>query len=213
MRPPESWQRARVTLAIALLTVVAWLLPTAVGAGDWAAVWGGFVPARLSSGEVFGAHVPVIVAPLTATLVHSGIIHLVFNLMILLFCGRATENILGPSALLALYVVGAYAAAAAHYFSGPTDVAPMIGSSGAISAILGAYAMLFGRNRVKIADPRLALLANALWLAVAWIALQLLIGITFQTSGARIAIAAHVGGFLSGLLLAKPLLIFRYRRA
>ena len=67
--------------------------------------------------------------------------------------------------MLILYGVGAYAAAGAQYLAGPNDMMPMIGASGAISAVLGAYAMLFGRNRVKIANPKLALYVNAAWLA------------------------------------------------
>jgi membrane associated rhomboid family serine protease len=139
--------------------------------------------------------------------------HLVFNLLILLFCGRSVESIIGGRQLVILYVVGAYAAAAAHYVVGPSDTVPMIGASGAISAVLGAYSMMFGRNKVKVANPTLALWLNSLWLAAGWVVLQLIVGITFETEGARIAIAAHIGGFLAGLLLAKPLLLLRYRKA
>ena len=89
----------------------------------------------------------------------------------------------------------------------------MVGASGAISAVVGAYAMMFGRNRVKVANPTVALWLNALWLAAAWIGLQLMVGITFTTAGSRIAVMAHIGGFLAGLLLAKPLLLLRYRGA
>jgi membrane associated rhomboid family serine protease len=213
MRPPESWRRARVMLAIAASTAVAWLIPNLLGMGDIAAIWGGFIPARVSGIDGDGALAPVFLTPLTATFVHAGLIHLAFNLLILLFCGRAVENIIGPAGLLALYLIGAYAAAAAHYAVDPTDLTPMVGASGAISAILGAYAMLFGRNRVKIAHPALAIWVNALWLAAAWIGLQLLIGLTFGAGGPRIAIAAHIGGFLAGLLLTKPLLLLRYRKA
>ncbi|HWH16913.1 MAG TPA: rhomboid family intramembrane serine protease [Allosphingosinicella sp.] len=213
MRPPESWRRARVTLTIAAATVVAWLIPALLEASDLAAVWGGFIPVRVGGVEGDNMLAPVLLTPLTATLVHAGFIHLGFNLLILLFCGRAVENILGPAALAILYGAGAYAAAAAHYVTDPADSTPMVGASGAISAVLGAYAMLFGRNRVRIAHPALALWVNALWLAAAWIGLQLLVGFTFETTGARIAIAAHVGGFLLGLLLVRPLLLFRYRRA
>lgn len=213
MRPPEDWRRARVTLIIAGVTVFAWGLAAGLALSEAAAVWAGFIPARVGLLPNDGSLAPLIITPLSATLVHAGLMHILFNLMILLFCGRSVEVIVGGRQLLVLYIVGAYAAAAAHYFVDPADTIPMIGASGAISAVLGAYAMLFGRNRVKIANPTLALWVNALWLMVAWVGLQLIVGFTFQTQGARIAIAAHIGGFIAGLLLAKPLLLLRYRNA
>lgn len=213
MRPPESWRRARVTLVLAAVTAAAWTIAAGLGWQDIAAVWGGFIPARIAGGVDDSILAPIFLTPLTATLVHAGIIHLAFNLLIHLFCGRSVENLVGGKGLLALYILGAYAAAAAHYLTNPDQTVPMVGASGAISAILGAYAMLFGRNRVRIANPTLALWVNALWLAAAWIGLQLLVGVTFETAGARMAIAAHIGGFLTGLVLAKPLLMLRWRGA
>jgi membrane associated rhomboid family serine protease len=213
MRPPDSWQRARTTLVIAAVTAAAWLIPYLLGLEEQAAMLGGFIPARIGAQSGVAALAPLLAAPLTATLVHAGPIHIVFNLLILLFCGRAVETIIGRRGLLILYIVGAYAAAAAHYLTGPADPTPMVGASGAISAVLGAYAMLFGRNKVKIANPTLALWINALWLAIAWVGLQLMIGLTFEVEGNRIAFAAHIGGFLAGLVLAKPLLLLRYRNA
>jgi len=213
MRPPEDWRQARVTVAIAAVTALAWGLAVGLRLGDLAAIWAGFIPARvegLSGDESFA---PLFITPLTATLVHAGPWHLLFNLVMLLFCGRSVEVIIGGRQLAILYVIGAYIAAAGHYLVGWSDAIPMVGASGAISAILGAYAMLFGRNRVKIANPTIALWVNALWLAAAWIGLQLIVGLTFETAGSRIAIAAHIGGFLAGLLLAKPLLLLRYRKA
>lgn len=212
MRPPESWRRARATLGIGAVTAAAWAIAAMLGVSDIAAVWGGFIPARVEGLDGDRMLAPVFLTPLTATLVHAGFIHLAFNLLIHLFCGRPVENIIGGPALAGLYVAGAYAAAAAQWLAGPSDLTPMVGASGAISAILGTYAMLFGRNRVRTAHPALALWLNALWLAAAWIGLQLLVGFTFNTGGAKIAIAAHVGGFLAGLLLAKPLLMLRYRK-
>jgi membrane associated rhomboid family serine protease len=73
--------------------------------------------------------------------------------------------------------------------------------------------LLFGRNRVKVAHPGLATILNALWLGAAWIVLQILIGFTFETSGIAIAIFAHIGGFVAGLALARPLLLLRWRGA
>lgn len=213
MRPPQSWQRARVTLAIAALTTLAWAVVALLSRGGVAAVWGGFIPARVGGLEGDAILAPLFVTPLTATLVHAGLVHLVFNLLILLFCGRAVEAIVGGRGLAILYLAGAYAAAAAHFALDPADLTPMIGASGAISAVLGAYALLFGRNRVKVANPTLALWLNALWLMVAWIGLQIIVGFTFEIEGVSIAVGAHVGGFLAGLLLAKPLLMLRYRGA
>lgn len=219
MRLPDSWRRSPVTIGIAIVTAAALVLADLLQAEEWAMIWGGFIPARLEFGGD-EALAPFWLTPLTATLVHAGYIHLGFNLLILVFCGRPVESVLGPIGLAILYVIGAYAAAGAQYALGPTSPVPMVGASGAVSAVLGAYAMLFGRNKVKIGGPRLALWLNALWLMTAWIALQVGMGIAlagpdflFSGDGIQIAVGAHVGGFLAGMLLANPLLLFRYRRA
>jgi membrane associated rhomboid family serine protease len=213
MRPPENWSSARVTLWVAGITAAAWLVAKTIGMAEAATIWGGFIPARVTGLEGDGALAPVFLTPLTATLVHSGFAHLAFNLLILLFCGRSVESLLGSRSFTILYLLGAYAAAAAQYFVDPVETIPMVGASGAISAVLGAYAILFGKNRVRVAHPTLALWLHVLWLAAAWVGLQLLVGLTFETGGARIAVAAHIGGFLVGLALARPLLLFRYRTA
>ena len=216
MRPPEDWRRARVTLGLTIVTAVAWVILNIVPVNGGtlngaAALWGGFIPARIEASPPGFA--PIWLTPLTATLVHANLVHLAFNLIIFAFCGRPTENVLGPVALAILYVVGAYAAAAAHYVLAPHDITPMIGASGAVAAVIGAYSMLFGRNKVKVSNPRLALLLNALWLMAAWVILQLIVGLTFASAGIQVAIAAHVGGFLVGVALAYPLLLLKYRKA
>jgi membrane associated rhomboid family serine protease len=213
MRLPDDLRTAPVTLAIAALTAAAWLIAWMGGWQEVAAVGGGFIPARVGGLPGDDLPLPVLLTPLTATLVHSGFAHLFFNLIILLFCGRSVERVLGGQGIVILYLVGAFAAAAAQYAVDTSESVPMVGASGAISAILGAFALLFGRNKVKVASPGLAALLHALWLAAAWVGLQLLIGLTFETSGLRIAIAAHIGGFLAGLALARPLLLLKWRGA
>jgi len=219
MRPPASWSQARLTFAIAAATAAAWLIVTLLGREEWAAVWGGFIPLRATLGED-GSVAPFWLTPLTATLVHAGFIHLAFNLVMLAFCGRHVEWVLGPWGMAILYLTGAYAAAAGHYLAGPQALIPMVGASGAISAVLGAYAVLFGRNKVKIGGRRLSLALNALWLLAAWVGLNLMIGVIGRGGfipgtgpAMKIAVAAHIGGFIPGLLLAVPLLKFRYRKA
>jgi membrane associated rhomboid family serine protease len=213
MRPPDDLRAAPVTLGIAILTAAAWLIAWALGWQEAVAVAGGFTPAHVAAPPGPGWPVPVAATPLTATLVHSGFAHLFFNLLILLFCGRSVERVVGGQGIVILYLAGAYGAAAAQYAMDPGELAPMVGASGAISAILGAFALLFGRNKVKVSNPGAAALLHALWLAAAWIGLQILIGLTFETSGLRIAIAAHIGGFLVGLVLARPLLLLKWRGA
>lgn len=216
MRPPDDLRKARVTIAIAVITAAAWLLSLSLPL-EYLAVRGGFIPARLENGIWPG--LPVWLTPLSATLLHGGFIHLLFNLLFLAICGRAVEPVLGGRGVAILYLTGAYAAAAAQWAAAqsaapPGSLAPMIGASGAVSAVIGAYAMLFGRNKVRVRHPVLALWLNALWLAAAWVGLQLLIGYTDTFSpGPRTAIAAHIGGFVLGLMLAKPLLLLRWRGA
>lgn len=213
MRPPDDLRAAPVTLAIAVVTAAAWLIAWMGGWQEAAAIGGGFIPARVGGLPGDDLPIPALLTPLSAALVHSGFAHLFLNLIILLFCGRSVERVVGGQGIVILYLVGAYAAAAAQYAVDPAEMVPMVGASGAISAVLGAFALLFGRNKVKVASPGLASLLHALWLAAAWIGLQLLIGLTFETTGLRIAIAAHIGGFLAGLALARPLLMLRWRGA
>ena len=213
MRTPDSWHTAQATVAIACLTAFAYLIVSTFQLEMWAIPMGAFVPGALGTDLGF-ARVPFALTPLTATLLHAGIWHLAFNLLIFVFCGRAVEGAVGPVNLIILYVAGAYAAALGHYLMGPNQIVPMVGASGAISAVIGAYAMLFGKNRVRVANPTLALWLNVLWLMAAWVGLQLVMGIVFSAgSGLLLAVGAHIGGFIAGLALARPLLLWRYRKA
>jgi membrane associated rhomboid family serine protease len=213
LRPPDSWKTARLTLAIAVVTTAAWAIPTFLGYEGLVALWGGFIPARLWGTVPPFPTAPLALTPLTATLVHAGYIHIFFNMLMLLFCGRPVEAILGRRGFLILYLVGAYAAAAAYAVPNRYQMVPMVGASGAISAVLGAYALLFGRNKVRVGSPAVATLLHALWLFAAWTVINLMVGATFEVDGARIAVAAHIGGFVAGLALARPLLLLKWRGA
>ena len=210
MRTPDRWDTARATVAIAVVTGLVELITSVFEPGPWI-FRGAFFASSWSQGYDFPWS---LMTPLTATLLHAGIFHLVFNLLMLLLCGRAVEGALGPVNLVILYVVGAYAAAAAQVAVDPLSPYPMIGASGAISAVIGAYAMLFGRNRVPVRDPRLALWLNVLWLLAAWVILQVAMAIVLSAGqGILLAVGAHIGGFVAGVFLARPLLLWRYRKA
>lgn len=208
-------RRAGATTGIAVATALVSALLILTGLLSQAAIGAGFIPLRiegaaLPSGLAFA--VPAWLTPLTATLIHGGWAHLAFNLLMFVFCGRETERALGAGGIAVLYVVGAYAAAAMQWVFAPASALPMIGASGAISAVVGAYAVLFGRRRAKRMGPVPAYVVHIAWLAVAWIGIQLLIGFAGM-GGVTVAIGAHIGGFVAGLVLARPLLGWRFRRA
>ncbi|WP_254603116.1 rhomboid family intramembrane serine protease [Sphingomonas bacterium] len=176
----------------------------------------GFIPLRVAATSSPPDHlfwVPAWLTPLTATLVHGGIGHIAFNLVMLAYCGQATEKVVGSVGITMLYVDGAYFAAFGQWVMDPSLVQPMIGASGAISAVVGAYALLFGRRRAAAIGPVSGDVVHIVWLALAWVGIQLLIGFAGIGMGGNIAIGAHIGGFIVGLLLARPLMLWRYRHA
>jgi membrane associated rhomboid family serine protease len=200
------------TNAITVLTAVAWIVAL-LFSPDTAALSLGFIPARLSGLAVPWPAVPAFLTPLSATLVHSGLIHLGFNLLIFVWCGTQVERVLGKTGLIILYLVGAYAAALTQYATDPLGTTPMVGASGAISAVMGAFALSFGRARAFTSDLWLNRWINVAWLMAAWVVLQLMMGWLAGGQGYLLATPAHVGGFAAGLLLQRPLLLWRYRKA
>lgn len=208
MRIPRT-----ATVAIAIVTAVFWLLTALMGADSRAAMIMGVVPARLSGLIEVTPAVPAWLTPLSSTLVHGGALHLALNLLMLIWCGTKVERILGPGPVLFLYVVGAYTAAIAQWISSPVSPTPMIGASGAISAIIGAFALSFGQQKKLVSSPSLNRTLNALWLLAAWVALQIMTGLLAGVQGFLLATPAHIGGFIAGLLLQRPLLLWRYRSA
>lgn len=194
-----------LTTRVIIVTAVAWLLVTTLGQERWAYGFGGFIPLRFEDGFSMSGALPAILTPLSTTLLHADLMHLAFNMLLMFVCGKGVEQALGGRGLIGLYIVGAYVAAAGHYLFNADSAAPMIGASGAVSAIIGAYALLYSKPRNGVGGWRhLAALAGA------WIAIQLLIGLTTYGSLAPVAIMAHIFGFGTGLLMARPLLLWRY---
>lgn len=172
----------------------------------------GFMPAAASGYVALPGAAPTVLTPLTATLVHAGPLHLGFNLLMLIVAGRAIEPVLGRARFLLLYVVGAYAAAAAQWAAGPGSGVPMIGASGAIAALLAVCELLFARERDTGPYSRAKRLLLLLVLAGGWIGLQIIVGwLASAAAGVSIATAAHVGGFVAGLALT-PVLVRPERR-
>jgi membrane associated rhomboid family serine protease len=201
------------TNIITAVTALAWVIAVLLGQSEQAAYALGFIPMRVTLPTIVAPAVPAFLTPLTATLVHSGLVHLGFNLLMLVWCGTQVERIIGAGGLVALYIVGAFAAAAAQWGVNPHGTVPMIGASGAISAVMGAFALSYGRARPFTNNLAVNRWLNVAWLMIAWVVLQVMMGWLGNQQGYLLATPAHVGGFAAGLLLQRPLLLWRYRHA
>ena len=211
MRSPQSLRTA--TVAIAAITGIAWLVTSALGLNDQATMTMGFIPDRFSGGVLPFPAVPAVLTPLSSTLVHGGFFHLLLNLLILVWCGSWVERVLGTPAMLGIYIVAAYVGSAVQWAADPHMNAPVIGASGAISGLIGAFALSFGRPRRIVKSERVNRWLNALWLLAAWVVLQLMTGFLAGAEGLLLATPAHIGGFIAGLALQRPLLLWKYRNA
>lgn len=204
--------RPTAILVLTAVTAAAFLIITLGGLAAQASAAMGFIPLRLTV-EVPWAALPVWLTPLSATLVHAGFLHLIMNLLVFYWCGREVERILGPGPVVLLYLAGAYAAAAGQYLLDPLSAYPMIGASGAVSAIIGAFALSFSQPKPIVRNFRLNRALNTLWIMVAWVILQWMTAFLMGMQGVLVATGAHVGGFIAGVILQKPLLLWRYREA
>jgi membrane associated rhomboid family serine protease len=201
------------TVVISAVTALAWLIAAVIDPTGKVAYVMGFIPARFSGLVTLAYGVPTFLTPLSATLAHASLVHLGFNLLVFLWCGAQVERVLGKSGLVMLYIVGAFASALLQWAVSPTSIVPMIGASGAISAVIGAFALSFGRAKAFTNNLRVNRWINVAWLMVSWVVLQVMMGWLAGGQGYLLATPAHIGGFAAGLLLQRPLLLFHYRRA
>ncbi len=152
--------------------------------------------------------ITVYITLITSMFMHGGWAHLIGNMLYLWIFGDNIEDRLGHGRFIAFYLVCGVAAALAHvlatYALGGSTTTPMLGASGAISAILGAYLLLFPRKRVRVILLRI-LMAVPAWVAIiVWFAFQLVSGMGVLGSGTQaggVAYAAHIGGFIAGAVL------------
>lgn len=200
------------TAIIAILTVAASVIAIVIGV-NYSALTAGFIPARLSGVLDFREALPVWITPLTSALIHGGWLHLGVNMLMLVFAGSQVERVIGASGLTLAYVIGAIVAALAQFAVDPYSQIPMVGASGAISAIFGLYATFFGRPKQVTSNMRLNRSIHVAWLLVTWVALQWMAGVLAGGEGVLLATPAHIGGFIAGLLMQRPLLLWRYRKA
>ena len=205
--------KLRSATAIIAIVTVAVSAIAILGGIDYWAVFAGFIPARISGVVDLAGALPAWITPFSSALVHGGWLHLGVNMLMLVFAGSMVERVVGGSGLLFAYVVGALVAALSQFIVDPGSPVPMVGASGAISALFGLYALFFGAPKQVTRNQRLNRWIHVAWLLVAWVVLQWMAGYLAGGEGVMLATPAHIGGFIAGLLLQRPLLLWRYRKA
>jgi membrane associated rhomboid family serine protease len=170
--------------------------------GELFETWG-LVPRELLRGA--GGPARVWLTPLTAMFLHGGWLHLAGNLLYLWIFGSAVEEVLGHARFAVLYAVCGIAAAAVQVASDPSAFAPTVGASGAVSGVLGAFAVTHPTRRLALLWPPLRVPAALFFLA--WVALQVVSGLGAGQDGGGSGIAwwAHVGGFAAGAALGRAM--------
>ena len=164
--------------------------------------------------------IPVWLTLITAMFMHGGIAHIFGNMLFLFIFGDNIEDRLGHIRYLLYYLVCGIIAGLSHVFAtaalaseASSLLVPSLGASGAISGVLGGYILLYPKNRVVVllgwfATPMPAFLAIGLWFVF-----QLISGLGMLGSGSQaggVAYAAHIGGFIAGLILIKIFEIGRH---
>jgi membrane associated rhomboid family serine protease len=146
---------------------------------------------------------------LTSMFLHGGWLHLLGNMLFLWIYGDNVEDRMGHARFLAFYLFCGMAAILAQAISEPHSAYPIIGASGAISGVLGAYLLLFPRAKVLtlVLLPFFFTILRlpAMLLLLLWFAAQLVSDIATRGSGTGVAFRAHIGGFLAGILLVTVL--------
>jgi membrane associated rhomboid family serine protease len=147
---------------------------------------------------------------LTSMFMHGGLAHIFGNMLFLWIFGDNLEDRIGHARYLIFYLVCGVLASLAHVFTtiafGSNPYVPSLGASGAISGVLGGYVLLFPRNQVRVIILRIfttvpAYVALGLWFVFQFVSGIGLLGPASQEGG--VAYAAHIGGFIAGLVLVK----------
>jgi len=217
-----------VTIVLIVLNVLAWLVAEGAGSplGVARAVCNlGLIPGELTLSLPPGTRFPMgdglvcLTDPgrqvshlLTHMFLHGGWMHLIGNMWFLWLFGNNVEDSMGRGRFLVFYLACGLAAALGQVAISPRSGIPMVGASGAISGVMGAYLVLYPRVRVHclvfLAFFVTSISLPAWTMLLYWIGLQLvsgLFGLVATSESGGVAFWAHVGGFVAGIVLVKVL--------
>ncbi len=210
--------RPLVTVALIVLCVLAFLWQISLGDVDQRRLVAGLglIPVVLLGQAELPPMLELVPAELTVVtsmFLHGGWMHLIGNMLYLWIFGNNIEDAMGHWRFVLFYLLCGAAAALAQVLQDPASATPMIGASGAIAGVLGAYLLLYPRARVLVLVFLgffvTTLRLPALLVLGFWFVLQFLNAVVAGEAGGGVAWWAHIGGFVAGLGL---ILLFRDRR-
>ncbi|SIO30118.1 rhomboid family intramembrane serine protease [Halodesulfovibrio marinisediminis] len=170
----------------------------------------GVVPARFTNPEwAARMHFPPDAGYvfLTHLFIHGGWMHILINMWFLWIFGDNIEDVMGPTRFLIFYLVCGAVATGINILFTPTSTIPVVGASGAVAGIMGAYFLLYPHARVLTLIPVIIIpfffYLPALFFLLLWAGIQIVLGIASLTGHASSSVAwwAHIGGFLCGIIL------------
>ena len=192
VNPPS--RRPVVTYAIILLNALVFAHEASLGPAveDFLQDWG-LVPATFRVSRLF-----------SSMFLHGGMAHLLGNMWFLHIFGDNVEDRLGPIRYLGFYLASGCAAGVAQVLVDPSSHAPMVGASGAIAGVTGAYLLMFPHARVRALAPLFFVTEMPAYVFLLfWLLMQIQGGCTsLHNAGPGVAFFAHIGGFAAGAVLA-----------
>ena len=179
----------------------------------------GFISQELTSGNPFDTldtgfgqvgiktPVPTVFTIFSSMFMHGGFMHIAGNMMFLWVFGDNLEDKFGHVKFVVFYIISGIAATLAQWAINTDSQAPLIGASGAISGVLGAYLMIYPNNKIKALIVLYLITVvemRAMWLLGAWFVWQLIQGSLSlgMADSVGVAFFAHIGGFVAGMVLA-----------
>jgi membrane associated rhomboid family serine protease len=205
-----------IVFIVACVLVFLWELSAGASGSERIFYALGVVPAVLLGHGQLPAEltlVPAWATVFTSMFMHGGWMHLIGNMLYLWTFGDNVEDSMGHGRFIVFYLLCGVAAVYAQALPDPQSTVPMVGASGAISGVLGAYLLLYPHARVLVAIPFGFYLHTmripAGFVLLLWFGLQLLSNAMAQAGQGGVAFRAHIGGFVAGMVLIP---IFKQRR-
>ena len=199
-----------ITIGLIIICILVFLWQTSLGQDlGQAIVYSlGMIPAVLFNDTELSSElymVPAEITVLTSMFMHGGFMHLGGNMLYLWIFGNNIEDSMGHFRFIIFYLLCGTAAALAQAIVDPGSEIPMIGASGAVSGVLGAYLLLYPHAKVLVVVPIIIIIKTfripAMFVLGLWFAMQLISSANTVSGEGGTAWWAHIGGFVAGMVL------------